>query len=188
VLRRGTDGSLSQVAGTGQQGAISKPPVGDGGPAIASPLAIPTALAVDGSGNLLIADTGTASIRRVAPDGTITTIAGGGQSPMYLNGGLYAPDGTLATTLKLGSANGVSVDPKGRVYVADSSDHVAFRFGSDGKIELVIGDQPDVTEDLGHPANETRGRNIENVIIDASGNLDYTDSNRILTIDGAAKS
>jgi streptogramin lyase len=188
VLRRGAGGGLSEVAGTGKQGRIAQPPEGDGGPALASPLAVPTAMVVDGNGNLLIADTGTQSIRKVAPDGTITTIAGGGQSPLYLNGGVYAPDGTVATTLKLGGANGVAVDSSGRVYVADAADHIAFRFGSDGKIELIIADQLHVTEELGHPANETRGRNMENVLLDTSGNLLYTDSNRILTIEGAAKS
>ena len=124
-------------------------------------------------------------MRKVALDGTITTIAGGGESPMDLTGGQYAPDGTVATTLNLGGTTGVAVDAEGRVYVADGPDHAIFRFGSDGRIELVIADQPQTTEELGHPANQTRARTVANTIIDASGTLYYSDANRILTIDNA---
>jgi hypothetical protein len=187
VLRRGTDGSLSQVAGTGNQGPLGQGPQGDGGPALAAPIAAATGLAVDATGNLLIADTGTRTVRKVALDGMISTIAGGGQSRMDLNGGNYAPDGTLATDLNLGSADSVAIDGKGRIYVGDPGDHAAFRFGSDGKIELVIADQTGTTQEMGFAANQTRGTSLYNVVIDAKGDLLFTQNNYILRIAGAGK-
>ena len=51
---------------------------GDGGPAVQARLYSPADVAVDGAGNLYIADTGNHRIRRVDPTGTITTIAGTG--------------------------------------------------------------------------------------------------------------
>ena len=110
VLRRGADGSMSHVAGTGAQGTAGQPPTGDGGPAIAAPLSVPVGLAVDGQGNLLIADTGQAVVRSVDASGTITTIAGGGSEPISATVGEFAPDGTAPTDLELGQVSGVAVD------------------------------------------------------------------------------
>ena len=67
-------GAISTVAGTGEQGFA-----GDGGPAVEAKLNSPYAVAVDGAGNLYIADTYNYRIRRVDPSGTITTIAGRGE-------------------------------------------------------------------------------------------------------------
>jgi hypothetical protein len=187
VLRLGTDGSLSQVAGTGTQGRTAQPPEGDGGPALASPLVDPEGFAIDAAGNLLIADNGTGSIRKVSSDGTITTIAGGGQSAFALNGGSYAKEGTAVATLKLSSADAVAVDSKGRVYVSDPSDHGAFRFGPDGKMELVIADQPGTTQEMGFPANQTRGTDVYNIAVDAKGDVLFVQANKILRIAGGGK-
>jgi hypothetical protein len=65
------DGKIATWAGDGSY-AYS----GDGGPATAAELAYPSAVAVDSAGNLYIADSNNSVIRKVSPDGTITTIAG----------------------------------------------------------------------------------------------------------------
>src|SRR6185295_4686336 len=65
-------GVITTVAGSGDLGFS-----GDGGPAIAASFIFPGGIAVDGSGNLFISDTGNSRIRRIdALTGTITTIAG----------------------------------------------------------------------------------------------------------------
>nr|MDQ3293723.1 hypothetical protein [Actinomycetota bacterium] len=184
VIRRGVDGSLSHVAGAEGSAVSGGPPVGDGGPAIAAPLNAPVALAVDRDGNLLIADTGQSVVRSVAPDGTISTIAGGGDVPMFDNG--FAPDGTAATDLQIGVLTGVAVDDAGRVYVADGNHHAIVRFEPGGGIELVVADQAGVVEANGRPANQTRVRNVGGLGFDAAGDLYFYDSNVIRRIVGAA--
>jgi sugar lactone lactonase YvrE len=69
VRKVSTDGVMETVAGTGLPGRS-----GDGGPATAATLRFPQGVALDGDGNLYIADTGNDHIRRVTRDGTITTV------------------------------------------------------------------------------------------------------------------
>ena len=183
ITRIATDGTASVFAGTGTQ-APADSAVGDGGPATASPLGAPTQLAVDSGGGLLIADASAHRVRRVAPDGTITTIAGGGTTVVGASE-KYAPDGTLSTDLQLAGVTGLAVDGKGRIYVADGQSHAIFRFGASGGIELVIADQQGATETAGSAANQTRATNVGPLAIDAQGNLLYVQSSVLREIVGA---
>jgi hypothetical protein len=184
VLRRGVDGALSHVAGSGSQGSGGQPPAGDGGPAIAAPLSVPVGLVVDGRGNLLIADSGQAVVRSVGSDGTIATIAGGGTEPMSAAVGEFAADGTAATDLELGQVGGVTVDADGRVYVSDGLNHVIVRFEPGSGVELVIADQAESVESLGLPANMTRVRSVGGIAVDSGGSVLFIDTNRVLRIVG----
>ena len=74
VRKVASERSDRDLAGTGIRGFS-----GDGGLAAQAQLNSPYGLALDGQGNLYIADLGNARVRRVGPDGTITTIAGGGR-------------------------------------------------------------------------------------------------------------
>jgi uncharacterized delta-60 repeat protein len=73
IRRIAPNGAISVVAGTGTAGFA-----GDGGPATAAKLNAPRDIAVLPGGGFLVADTANERVRRVAPDGTITTVAGGG--------------------------------------------------------------------------------------------------------------
>jgi uncharacterized protein (TIGR03437 family) len=109
IRKIGLDGNITTVAGTGVAGYT-----GDGGPAVAAELAFPAGVAVDSAGYLYIADFGNSVIRRVTPNGLITTIAG---TP-----GVYTPstgDGGSAIGAQT-DAFRVSVDGAGNVYVSDS--------------------------------------------------------------------
>src|SRR6202011_5150617 len=66
-----TTGVITTIAGTVAQGFS-----GDNALATAARLKLPTALALDASGNLYLADTGNHRIRKISPAGIITTIAG----------------------------------------------------------------------------------------------------------------
>lgn len=98
-------GKITTFAGTGKFGFS-----GDGGPATSARLSSPRGLAVDGKGDVYIS--GSALVRKVSPAGTISTIAGGRTTP-----GLG--DGGPATSAGLTSPDGVAVDGKGNVYIAD---------------------------------------------------------------------
>ena len=69
VRKVAPDGTITTVAGTGTRGFS-----GDGGPASKAQLMSPVSLALDGGGNLLILDSGNASVRVVSPDGAIRSL------------------------------------------------------------------------------------------------------------------
>lgn len=183
ITRVAVDGTTSVFAGTGTQ-APADSAAGDGGPATASPLGAPTQLVVDSVGNLLIADASAHRVRRVAPDGTITTIAGGGTTVVGASE-KYAPDGTLPTDLQLAGVTGLAVDGQGRIYVADGQSHAIFRFGASGGIELVIADQQGGAETAGLAASQTRATNVGPLAVDAQGNLLYVQSSALREVAGA---
>src|SRR5207247_221649 len=77
------DGFISTVAGS----SFNSTPLVDGGSATAGPLQSVTAIVVDLSGNLLIAESGTYSIRKVTQNGIISTLAGNGRRGFSGDGG-----------------------------------------------------------------------------------------------------
>ena len=102
-------GVITTVAGNGAYGFS-----GDGGPGTSASLAGPSGVAVDGGGNVLIADTSNYRIRRLAAGtGIITTVAGTGVAG-------FSGDGGPATSASLWSPTGVAVDGGGNVFIVDS--------------------------------------------------------------------
>jgi sugar lactone lactonase YvrE/plastocyanin len=107
-------GTISTVAGTGGTCPNSTQLCGDGGKAVNAQFHWPTATAVDGYGNLYIADEADNRVRRVdAVTGLITTYAGNGT--MGYNG-----DNILATAAELAYPDGLAVDGAGNLYIADN--------------------------------------------------------------------
>ncbi|HXN46112.1 MAG TPA: S8 family serine peptidase, partial [Bryobacteraceae bacterium] len=106
------DGIVHTIAGIAGQGYS-----GDGGPATAAMLNQPNGVVVDGSGNLIIADTDNNRVRKVGMDGTIATIAGNGTAS-------YSGDGGLATNATLNLPGSVATGPGGSVYIADTMNNV----------------------------------------------------------------
>jgi streptogramin lyase len=88
---------------------------GDGGPATSARLNLPRDVACDTHGNVFIADAGNHVIRMVAPNGTITTVAGTPQTS-----GTSAADGKLATQSTLNLPFGIDIDPHGNLWIADT--------------------------------------------------------------------
>jgi uncharacterized protein (TIGR03437 family) len=128
VFRIGPDGTVQVVAGTGAAGFG-----GDGGPAVLAALNYPSGLAADSAGNLYIADSLNARVRRVSPQGVITTIAGVGVEGS-------SGDGGPAAQAQLGSPDGLCLDSAGNLYIADPDQNRVRRVTPDGVIFTFAGD------------------------------------------------
>src|ERR1019366_9048949 len=108
---------------------------GDGGPATSSRLNQPMGVAVDGAGNIYIADQGNSRIRKIDPSGTITTFAGAGYPS-------FGGDGLPATAATIWTATGVAVDAVGNVYIADYGNNRIRKIVPSGIITTIAGTGP----------------------------------------------
>lgn len=154
------DGIIHAFAGTGNVGYS-----GDNGPATLAELSIPYGLATDRSGNLYVADTGNNVIRKITPDGTITTIAGTGQAGSV---GENVP----ATKAQLFGPVRLALDTHGNIYFTETFDvnvvaHVR-KIDTNGIITSVAGGGLDPSD--GIPAAQA-GLLPQAVSVDAAGNL-----------------
>src|ERR1700690_1442983 len=118
-VRKVASGTITTVAGNGVSGDT-----GDGGTATSAELSTPAGVAVDGSGNLYIADGQNCRIRKVA-GGNIATVAGGAGGG-EVGGGFwgYAGDGGPASLAELYQRGSVAVDAAGNLYIADTYNYV----------------------------------------------------------------
>ena len=128
VRRVDPGGIITTIAGTGISGFS-----GDNGPAISAQLNVSAAVAVDGDGNLFIADTANQCIRRVDTTGVITTIAGTPTVPGSDG------DGGPATSAQLGSPSGIAVDALHDLYICDPDTGSIRRVDPAGIITTVAG-------------------------------------------------
>jgi sugar lactone lactonase YvrE len=166
-------GIISTVAGNGMAGFA-----GDGGAAPGANLNNPFAVALDGAGNLFIADEGNNRIRKVDTKGVITTIAGNGDNT-------FSGDGGAATNASLHSPEGVTVDNVGNLYVADENNCRVRKIDTKGIITSVAGiGLPGYAGD-GESATNSLLFNPKNVLTDPHGNLFIADgfNNRIRKVD-----
>ena len=158
-----TDGVITTIAGTGQQGYS-----GDTGQATKAQLDGPSHLAVDSAGNLFIAETGNNVVRKVAPDGVITTYAGTGTAG-------FSGDTGPATSAQLSQPQGVAVDAAGNLFFVDSSNSRVRKVTPGGIITTVAGNGlAGYTGDTGS-ATSASIRNPLGLAIDAMGNLFIAD-------------
>ena len=143
-------------------------PTGDGGLATGAALGAIEGLAVDGRGDLYLAETTNHRVRRIDRQGLISTVAGNG-SPGFRG------DGELAARAVLNSPYGVAVDPSGGLLVADFGNRRIRRITAGGSIKTAVN------------ASEIPGP--RNVATDAAGNLFVSDylGHRIhrITVDGS---
>jgi uncharacterized protein (TIGR03437 family) len=129
-------GIISTFAGNGLPGAYQT--VGDWLPAPQGNLHLPSGVAVDQSGNVLIADTSNHSIRKVDASGPyaglIHTLAGD-TFPGYMGDGLLV----VANQTEFQSPEDVAVDPSGNIYIADTGNSYIRKITTDGIINAIAG-------------------------------------------------
>src|SRR5229473_3205009 len=135
-------GIITTIAGTGTQGFS-----GDSTPATSTAINSPTGLALDAANNLYLADTHNHRIRKItATTGIITTIAGTGAPG-------FSGDTTVATTATLALPHGITIDPAGNLYLADTQNHRIRRIdATTGIITTVAGDGTQAFAGDGGPA------------------------------------
>lgn len=125
IRRIDPDGVITTVAGTGTRGFS-----GDGGLATDAEISQVEGLAHGADGSLYISDKGNRRVRRVDPNGIITTVAGIGWG--------YGGDGGPATEAFL-FPFGIALGPDDSLYIAELYDHRVRRVGPDGMINTVAG-------------------------------------------------
>jgi sugar lactone lactonase YvrE len=169
------DGNINLYAGNVLNGLPTFGWTGDGGAAIGAQLQLPVGIAVDGAGNLYIADSANNAIREVTTGGIITTIAGlGPNSPGF------AGDTAAATAANLDGPLDVTVDKNNNVYIADTNNANVRKITSDGNINTVAGDTAIVsgvvTVNFGFAGDGGAAIDAElagpaGVAVDSSGNI-----------------
>ena len=170
-------GTISTIAGTGGAGYG-----GDGGAATSAILSAPDGIAVDGSGNIYIADQNNFRIRKIAAaSGIITTIAGSGVSG-------YSGDGGAATSATMTTPVGIAIDGSGNLYFADTlSDCIRKVPLSTGVITTVAGicDNDGYAGMGGYSGDGGQATSAKlflpmSVAVDAAGNLYIADSSNLV--------
>jgi uncharacterized protein (TIGR03437 family) len=166
---------ITTVAGNGTQGST-----GDGGLATAAMLHTPTAVAVDTSGNIYIADANNNVVRKVAVNGIITTVAGNGTAG-------YSGDNGPATSasLNIASLNNMALDANGNLYVAEFFNNRVRKITPGGPIVTIAGNGTKGFSGDGGPATSASLYAPTAVTIDGLGNLYIADSDnfRVRKID-----
>ncbi|MFN7939059.1 MAG: hypothetical protein U0R19_37385 [Bryobacteraceae bacterium] len=164
------EGLLSTIAGAGPFGAA-----GDGGPALSATFFGLGDMTVDAEGNIYVADSQTHRIRRIDPQGIVTTIAGSGTAG-------FSGDGGSAVLARLQGPGGVTIDPQGRVVIADTGNHRIRRIEPNGNIVTIAGLGVAGAAGDGGPAIQASLNLPRGVRYDAEGNLWITFPARIRRI------
>ncbi len=151
---------------------------GDGGPAEAAQLLNPSGAASDSAGNIYIADSGNQKIRKISPDGIITTFAGIGLVGSGENGG-------PASSAALSWPSGPAVGPDGSIYFVERTNHRVRRIAGDGMIRTVAGTGVGGFSGDGGPATAADLFIPLAVAVDAAGDLFIADygNHRVRRVD-----
>ena len=167
VFKLDQNGMLAQFAGNGRAGYS-----GDGGPATSAQLNRPLGVELDAAGNLFIVEWG--HVRRVAPNGIITTVAGAGNRGFSGDGG-PATDAQIAP----GTLAPLAVDSAGELFLAESGNYRVRKVSTSGIISTVVGTGTQGFSGDGGPATAAQVYAPNAVAVDSTGNLFIADGSRV---------
>ena len=153
IRRISPKGIITTFAGTGKPGFS-----GDGGPASAAQLNLPYGLAADLNGNLYVADFGNHCIRKISPDGTISTVAG------------------LTASTQVSGPRNLAVDTMGNLYISDFTASRVYRRSAQGVFTAYAGSPTAIGLGDNGLATLARLQNPAGLAVDLAGNLFICDS------------
>lgn len=157
VIRKISGGLVSTLAGSGTPGYKN-------GTGADAQFYSPQGVAVDAQGNVYVSDFGNNAIRKITPDGVVTTLAGG-------NGAGYA-NGS-GSVVKFYNPSGLAVDAQGNIYVADKGNNMIRKITAEGVTTTFAGiTTPGYVNAVSTIAEFN---NPSGVVFDASGNLYVAD-------------
>ena len=157
------DGRSQLAAGNGAPGYG-----GDGGPAISAQLNFPLGIAIDPTGNLFVADPKNFRIRKITPDGTITTVIGNAKDNQSGSGSQAASVSFLFTD--------IAVDSTGNLYIVDYGNNRIRRVTPAGVIRTVAGNGKAGYSGDGDQATAAQLSGPYSIAVDSSGNLFISDT------------
>jgi RHS repeat-associated protein len=155
---------VDTVAGNGTGGYC-----GDQGPATEACISVPYGVVVDAGGSVYISDFGNYCVRKVDPDGVITTFAGNCTAG-------FSGDGGPATEASLDGPTGITLDASGNLYIADYFNHRIRKVDANGIITTVAGNGTGGLSGDEGPATQASLNRPYGVAADAEGNLYIADS------------
>lgn len=177
ILTIGALSTDSTYAFSTLAGAAGKSGSADGAGAAAR-FDSPEGIAVDGSGNVIVADQGNETIRKITAEGNVTTLAGVVNSIGFV-------DGPGSKGARFYFPTGVAADESGNVFVADSGNRTIRKITAEGivstwagAVSLVVnlGENPNPTTNVDGTGNAARFGWPTALALDRSGSLFVSDS------------
>ena len=117
------DGTTTTVAGSGNDGFVD-------GLGAGAEFYVPIGIVTDAEGNLFVGDEGNSSVRKITPDGSVTTLAG--------NGKFSFADG-IGRNAAFNAPGGIAIDAKGNLFVADYLNNCIRKVAPDGDVRKIAG-------------------------------------------------
>ncbi|MES2386636.1 MAG: T9SS type A sorting domain-containing protein [Bacteroidota bacterium] len=137
------------------------------GPAAKARFNTVTAMVTDNSGNLFIAENGTDAIRKITPDGMVSTFAGSGINPGYVD--------DTGSAARFNMIQGMTFDAAGNLYVSDNGNFCIRKITPQGRVSTVAGmpGQPGFADG---PAAQAKFQSPAGLTFDLAGNLIVCDA------------
>lgn len=147
-------------------GALKQPGTASGTP---GSFKLPVGMGIDASGNIYVADTAAATVRRISSSGGVLTLAGQADTPGNADG-----NGSLA---RFTLPAGIAVDTSGNVYVSDIGNHNIRKITPIGAVTTLAGGTAGFADDdVDDAVSTARFKNPWGVAVDDSGNVYVADT------------
>jgi sugar lactone lactonase YvrE len=170
LLRISSAGSVTTLAGA-DRGGVSGCYDAPGSPGTSAYFDRPRALVLDANGNTFVVDSGCSNVRRITPQGEVSTFAGAVNDGFS---GYGSVDGT-GTAARFRAPRGLAIDAAGNLYVADTGNHTIRKITPLGEVTTLAGlaGSPGSADGSG---DQARFRSPSGIAVDAAGNLYVTEA------------